>query len=193
MRCARNNLSHREMRAEVDIARRNLKTTNSADLPARTCLGSRPLSLGENRGDRFVRKSIKRNDRHRDVLFFGVLDLVVTDSKQALHEHHHRWYAGTGNFCRVMQWARGQPHRRAACFFDRQFARVDQRRIEQDGIDLPETIPVQTHIAFAGESFAGRFRIAQHRCERRGVEMSLIERDHALLNDTGDDARLGGA
>jgi len=38
---------------------------------------------------RFFRKFVERGHSHFDVLFFGVLNLIVTDAAEALDEHHH--------------------------------------------------------------------------------------------------------
>ena len=39
------------------------------------------------------------------MLLLGVLDLVVTDAVQALHEHHHRGHAGPRHFRGVVERA----------------------------------------------------------------------------------------
>src|SRR5688500_17984662 len=41
---------------------------------------------------------IKRGHTLLEVFLFGVLDLVVTDSMQALHEHHHRRHPRAAHF-----------------------------------------------------------------------------------------------
>jgi hypothetical protein len=48
--------------------------------------------------DGFFREFVERGHAHFQVLFFGVLDLVVTDAVEALDEHHDGGNAGSGNF-----------------------------------------------------------------------------------------------
>jgi len=74
-------------------------------------------------------------------------------------------------------------------------AKVDQLRIEQDRLDLPQTLPGDAHIAFARKSLAGFTRFLEHSSQSVSIKVPLIERDPAFLNDAGDNAgfRRAGA
>ncbi len=51
----------------------------------------------------FIGQTIHRGDTEFEMFLFRILDLVMTDPVQTLHEHHHRGNAHAGHFSGIMQ------------------------------------------------------------------------------------------
>ena len=142
---------------------------------------------------RLLRQLVECGHAEFEMFFLRVLDFIVADAVQALHKHHHCRHAGARDLRGVVQWAGWKAMARCASFLDRFIAEIDQLRIEQNGFDIPKAFPGNANSAFAGETLRGRTRVREHGCQRRGVEMALIERDAAFLDDAGHDAGFRGA
>ena len=127
------------------------------------------------------------------MFFFCVLDFVVADAVEALDEHHHGRHAGARDFGGVVQRAARQAMRFAAGFADGFVAERDEFVVERARVDLPEAFPLTFTLPSLRELFAGVFGFLKHLGERRAVEMPLVERDAAFLDDAGNDAGLGCA
>ena len=135
--------------------------------------------------DRLRRQPIERPHRQLEVLLLRVLDLVVTDPVQTLHEHHHRRHAraplpprraadrrATGAICRR---SRESPRHKTRSGFHRTASARSARA-------APTTVTF-----FLRKALARLARLPQHR-QRRAVEMTLIERDPAFLHHAGHDS-----
>ena len=161
---------------------------------ARQQIGAlRPLPRCLTRSDPLHRlrgQPVERLHRPLEMLLFRVLDLVVTDPVQTLHEHHHRRHTGARHFRGVVQRAGRQAMRLSADLANRFIAKFDQLVVERHRLDLPESLPRDGHVSFLRKPFARFPRLAQHRRQRRRIEMALIERDPAFLHHAGHDAWL---
>ena len=124
------------------------------------------------------------------MFLFRVLDLVVADPVQALHEHHDRRHAGARHFGCIVQRAGGQTMRSAADLANRFVATIDQLLIERPRLDLPEPLPANGDAPFLRESCACLARFLQHLRQRPTIEMTLIERNPAFLDHAGHDSRF---
>ena len=120
----------------------------------------------------------------------GVLDLIVTNAVQALHEHHHRRHAHPGHLGRVVERPGGESVRGATGLANRRVTEVDELRMERLRGDPPEPLPRDLHAGLRGKSSRGPLRRREHRRERFGLEMPLVERERAVLDHARDDARL---
>src|SRR5262245_57088610 len=171
----------------------------------RVCHGERETSNSKLRSSR-LNSSLLQNPPHRflcqlveclhaelQVLFPGIFDFVVADAMQALDKHHHCGHAGASDLGGVMQRTGWQTMYLATGFLYRVGAETNQVRMEKHGLDLPQTIPCDANIAFTGKPLAGLARVVQQSGKRRGVEMTLVKRYPAFLDDTGDDSRFRGA
>ena len=67
------------------------------------------------------------------------------------------------------------------------FTERDERRVEGDGFDAPDTRPLHGAAFHRGEAFAYFARFPVHGREYRGVEVSLIERRFDPADDRGHD------
>ena len=123
---------------------------------------------------RLLRQFVERGHAKFQVFFLRVLDLVVADAVQALHEHHHGRHAGARDFGGVVQRAARQAMRFAAGFADGVVAQRDEFVVERARVDLPEAFPRDCHVAFLRESFAGVFALpatsARARPRRDGAD-----------------------
>ncbi len=86
-------------------------------------------------GERFIGELIERGDRHFEVLFARVLDLVVADAMEALHKHHDRRHAGACDFRGIVQRSRRQAVRPRSGFCDRFIGECDQLIVEWNRLD----------------------------------------------------------
>ena len=142
---------------------------------------------------RLLRQLVECGHAEFEVFFLRVLDFVVADAVQALDEHHHGRDARCRDFSGVMQRAARQAVNFAAGFADGFVAQRDEFVVERARVNLPEAFPTHFHVAFLRKFFAGGFGFLKHACERRAVEMALIQRDATFLDDARDDARFGRA
>ena len=89
-----------------------------------------------------------------------------------------------GRRCSFARRSRGSPRRTIAI----------NRGSNSTGSMLPDPVPRHLDVAFSERSARSRRARRASRCASAGgVEMALVERDAALLDDAGDDAGLGGA
>jgi hypothetical protein len=141
----------------------------------------------------FLRELVEGDDALLQMFFLGVLDFVVADTVQTLDEHHHGGNSGGGNFRRIVQRPAGQAVNLAARLTNGFVAQRDKFVVERARRDLPKAFPRNFDVAFLGKFFAGDFGFSQHLGELGGIEMALVERDAAFLDDAGNDAGLGRA
>src|SRR5581483_7440625 len=73
---------------------------------------------------------------------------------------------------------------------DRLVGELDQRLVEQDRLDLPDSLPVDLEVLLARDSLRRPLRLVEHRRERRRVEVTLVEQAFRRLDDRRDDPRL---
>src|ERR1043165_8377719 len=78
-------------------------------------------------------------------------------------------------------------------FLDGRIAHFDELGMEWPGLDLPEAFPRNLHVALLRKALGGVLCLLEHLREFRGVEMALVERDAAFLDDARHDPGLGGA
>jgi hypothetical protein len=75
----------------------------------------------QNPVDGFRGQAVKCGDRKLEVVFAGILKLVMADTAETLHEHHNRRNASAGDFGGIVEGAPralgtkcGKPHKRLA-------------------------------------------------------------------------------
>src|SRR5579862_9758442 len=90
---------------------------------------------------RFFCKIVESCDRKFKVLFFRVLNFIVTDAMQTLDEHHHRGNAGGGNLGSVVQRTAGHAMALAAGFADGVLAKGNQFLVEWTRGNMPKAFP----------------------------------------------------
>jgi hypothetical protein len=144
------------------------------------CHESSYLSYATYQPDCSGSELVECGDRHFEMLFLCVLDLIVTNAVQTLHEHHHRRNAG----------ARLRLRRATAPMaFDAGSAPVSRTASSQrstsslwkKSVQCSRVTPTQAHIYFRGEFLARGFSFAQHLRQRFFIEVSLVEHDSAFL------------
>ena len=130
--------------------------------------------------------------RQLQVLLVRVLELGVREAAQAL--------ARTAS---PSARRRGRPRRRRAAgrwgrrcdvprhLADRLVAEVDQLGVEEDRLDLPDLVQRRPRSSPpAAKRSRARLGVGEHRGERPGVEVTLVEHLLRRLDDRRDDARL---
>src|SRR4029079_1157363 len=88
------------------------------------------------------------------MLVARVLELRVGQAAEALHEQHHGRHAGAGDLGGVMERTRRQAMRRSRYSLSRVVAEVDQGRVEQDRLDVPDPLPGDLEVLLGGEELA---------------------------------------
>ena len=58
-----------------------------------------------NSPDSYFREPVEGDNCQFDVLFFGVLNFIVTDAVEALDEHHDGGDSRACDFRRIVEWA----------------------------------------------------------------------------------------
>ena len=150
---------------------------------------------------RFTRRSTpsscppacRRRHTEFEVLLLRVLDLVVADAVQALDEHHHGRDARAGDFRRIVQRAGRQAVRDAAGFADRLVAEPMSVSWNGRGSICQRRSQVTSTLPSAAKRSLASLASASILASASRVEMALVERDPAFLDDAGDDAGLGRA
>jgi len=149
-----------------------------------------PLLL-ENPGDGFGGQPVEGLNAESQVVFASVFDFVVADAAQGLYEEHDRGNAGARDFGGVVERAGGHAMRRGGNFADSLFAKIEQRGMEGDGLDVPDARPFDGALFFFGEAVAGFLSFAEHLRENLRVEVALIEGGFAAAHHRSDDAGEG--
>ena len=130
---------------------------------------------------RFLRELVERYNRQLDMLFSGVLNLIVTDAAKALDEHHDGGDSGARDFSSIVDGPGWQAVHRPAGFAD--------CFVKKNGVYPKEAFPSNVNIAFRGKASARIFCIPQHSQKGFIGEMALIKGDAAFLDDAGRYAR----
>ena len=68
-------------------------------------------------------------------------------------------------------------------FTNRSICQLNQICVEQNRLDAPNGLPRHLHILLLREAFARLSRLVQHRRERIGAHVPLVEREVALPHD----------
>src|SRR5204863_7504066 len=88
----------------------------------------------------------------------------------------------------VVQRARRQPVRRPRDLADRLVGKLDQGLVEEDRLDVPETLPLDFDVLLSREALRRLLRKREEAGELPGVEVPLVEQLLGGLDDGGDDA-----
>ena len=96
---------------------------------------SSPAGAGPGPPNRFVCKLIEGGNSEGEMLFLRVLDLVVADAVEALHEHHDGGDAEAGDFGGVVEGAGGETMRFGAGLGDGFVAEGDEVGVEVLGAE----------------------------------------------------------
>src|SRR5690606_9288405 len=140
-----------------------------------------------------LRQRVKSYYRLLEVLLFGVLDLVVRDAMQALHEQHHRRYAGPCDFGCIVQRSAREFMTDTGGLYHGLLGELQQVRVERHGVDAPQVTPGDLDATLSCESFACLLGVCQHGGKAGRVQVPLVEGDIAFSDDRSDDSRLGDA
>src|SRR6266508_370369 len=78
----------------------------------------------------------------------------------------------------------------AGDLLDRVLGEPDQLVVEEDRLDLPDPLPLDPDVLLVGDPLRNSLRSLEHRSERLGVQVPLVEQALGRLDDRGDDAGL---
>src|SRR5690606_27585792 len=90
---------------------------------------------------RLLGELVEGHHRHLEVLLLGVLDLVVRDAVEALHEEHHRRHARARDLRGVVQRTARQAVRHARGLPHGLVGQLDQLGVERHRVDAPQAAP----------------------------------------------------
>jgi len=100
---------------------------------------SHPISLlSKSKSTVLAGQPVQRGDRHFQMLFPGILNLVVADATQGFEQTSYRWNPRARDLGRVVKGAGGKPLRFAGKLPNGLLAELDHVRMKRDRLDAPD-------------------------------------------------------
>ena len=166
-------------------SRRTCSTTCSA-------AGRRSTRRTRRPRDNAVREAREGPHARGEVLGRGVLLARVADAAGALDEEHHGRDARACNRRRVVQRAAEEPRAGAGDLGRRLLREGDQVGVEGDRRDGPDPLEVDRDPLVDGDVSRGVVDLVDHRGERVGVGVALVDRQLAQAGDRRGDGGADG-
>ena len=94
--------------------------------------------LAQDPVDGFRGQVVKCGDRKLEVVFAGVLKLVMADTAERLHEHHDRRNASAGDFGGIVEGPRGHSIRSAGNLTNGLVTQLEKIGVKGNRFDVPQ-------------------------------------------------------